>query len=93
MEIARPCSSGIVQEAPTDQVVFVQARASTQTPNLDILDNTTNSIDSQIVLNTSNMLADHDQSMITGHNETIVEQTKKLNPIPEEPKPESDKDK
>jgi hypothetical protein len=40
------------------------------------------------------MLADHDQSMVTSHNETIVEQMKneKPKPIPEEPKPESDKD-
>jgi hypothetical protein len=37
IEVAGPSSSGIVQEAPTDQVAFLQARAFTPTPNFDIL--------------------------------------------------------
>jgi hypothetical protein len=83
-------SSDTVQSAPVNQVEFVPPRASTPTPNLDMLDETSGSATSQVTLNASKLLADNDQSMVVGLNETIVEKMHKtalkpkLDDIPEE---------
>jgi len=85
-------SSDTVQAAPVDQVEFIPTRASTPTPNLDMLDQTSGSATSQVTLDASKLLADHDQSMV-GANETIVEKMQKtdlkpkLDVIMEEPEP------
>jgi hypothetical protein len=85
-------SSDTVQAAPIDQVEFIPTRASTPTPNLDMLDQTSGSATSQVTLDASKLLADHDQSMV-GANETIVEKMQKtdlkpkLDVIMEEPEP------
>jgi hypothetical protein len=54
---AGPIRSDLVQAEPIDQVAFVPARASTPTPDLDA---TSDSIDSQIILDASYLLADDD---------------------------------
>jgi hypothetical protein len=85
-----PSSSDTVHTAPVDQIEFVPTRASTPTPNIDMLDETSGSATSQVTLNASKLLADNDQSMVVGLNETIVEKMHKtalkpkLNDIPEE---------
>jgi hypothetical protein len=85
-------SSDTVQAAPVDQVEFVPTRASTPTPNLDMLDQTSGSMASHVTLDASKLLADNDQSMV-GANETIVEKMQKtdlkpkLDVIMEEPEP------
>jgi hypothetical protein len=84
-------SSDTVQAAPVDQVEFIPTRASTPTPNadLDLLNQTSGSMTSQVTLDASKLLADQDQSMV-GTNETIVEKMRKtalkpkLNDITEE---------
>ena len=98
-EIAGP--SGLVQAAPENKVEFVESiiRASTPTPNLEMLNQTSDScgsIGSQVTLNATNLLADHDASMI-GQNETIVAKMRKtalkpsLEDVPEEmDEPESE---
>jgi hypothetical protein len=54
---AGPMRSDLVQAAPIHQVAFVPVRASTPTPDLDA---TSDSIDSQIILDASYLLADDD---------------------------------
>jgi hypothetical protein len=85
-----PSSSDTIHTAPVDQIEFVPTRASTPTPNIDMLDETSGSATSQVTLNASKLLADNDQSMVVGLNETIVEKMHKtalkpkLDDIPEE---------
>ena len=96
-ELAGPStSSNVVQAAPTDSDSFLPVRASTPTiiptPDLDMLNKTSDSVSSvasRVTLsgmNATNMLADHDQSMIAGLNETIVKRMKELQPLVEEEK-------
>jgi hypothetical protein len=86
-----PSSSDTVQAAPVNQIEFVPTRASAPTPNLDMLDQTSGSVTSQATLDARKLLADHDQSMVVGVNETIVEKMQKtalkpkLDDIMEEP--------
>jgi hypothetical protein len=73
---AGPTSSDTVQNIPVNQIEFIPTRASTPTPNIDMLDETSGSATSQVTLNASKLLADNDQSMV-GANETIVEKMQK----------------
>jgi hypothetical protein len=87
-------SSDHIHAAPVDQIEFAPTRASTPTPNLDMLDQTSGSATSQVTLDASKLLADNDQSMVVGVNETIVEKMQKtalkpkLDDITEETEPE-----
>jgi hypothetical protein len=99
-ELAEPSiSSNVVQAAPIESISFLPVRASTPnptptaipTPDLDMLDQTSDSVRSvashATTLNATNLLADDDASMV-GANETIVKQMEKLQPITEEPEEE-----
>jgi uncharacterized protein YwbE len=101
-ELAGPSiSSNVVQAVPTDSVAFTPVRASTPTqnsiptPDLEMLDQTSDSVRSVAshvsTLNATNLLADNDMSMI-GQNETIVTRMKKLQPIVEETEEEFEPD-